>query len=278
MRIPRDVIQGLRNGALIGAAVLALGWPLKHLGGLPSWGLAPTPAAHAATATPTGRAVRPPEAAQRQPAEPPWPRQLDLAGQAASPEVRRLAQWVVATADNGRHHFVVLDKRLARVYVFDAGGRLAGSSPVLLGYAAGDDTVPGIGERPIEQVRPQERTTPAGRFLAEPGRNARGEDVVWVDYDAAVSMHRVRATDPAERRLQRLASATVADNRISYGCINLPVAFFDQVVWPRFRQARGMVYVLPEVKPLAEVFPGLSTGRGQVASGDRASGGAATVR
>ena len=178
-----------------------------------------------------------------------------------------MAQWVVDTADNGSHPFVILDKRRARVYVFDAGGQLAGASPVLLGYAAGDDTVPGIGERPLEQVLPQERTTPAGRFVAEPGRNAHNEDVVWVDYDAAVSMHRVRANNPAERRLQRLASATAADNRISYGCINLPVAFFDQVVWPRFRQARGVVYVLPEVKPLPEVFPGLAGPRAQVATG-----------
>lgn len=55
---------------------------------------------------------------------------------------------------------------------------------------------------------PHERTTPAGRFLAEAGRNADGDDIFWVDYDVAVSMHRVRAHVPAERRLQRLASPT----------------------------------------------------------------------
>jgi hypothetical protein len=63
---------------------------------------------------------------------------------------------------------------------------------VLLGLARGDVSVPGIGERKISDINPHERTTPAGRFISEPGRNLSGEDIVWVDYDAAVSMHRVR--------------------------------------------------------------------------------------
>jgi hypothetical protein len=139
--------------------------------------------------------------------------------------------------------------------VFDAQGRLRGDTPVLLGYAPGDDSVPGIGQRPIDQVRPQERTTPAGRFEAGSGRNLLDEDVIWVDYDAAVSMHRVRATDPRERRLERLATPSTADNRISYGCVNVPVAFFDTVVWPALGGHQVVVYVLPEVKSLDQVFP-----------------------
>ena len=79
---------------------------------------------------------------------------------------------------------------------------------MLLGLARGDDTVPGIGEKKLSEIPPEERTTPAGRFVAEPGVNAEGDDIVWVDYDAAVSMHRVRTTNPVERRLQRLLSRT----------------------------------------------------------------------
>jgi len=103
-------------------------------------------------------------------------------------------------------------------------------------------------------VRPSERTTPAGRFVAQPGKNAGHEDVLWVDYDAAVSMHRVRATNPAEHRLERLASPTPKDNRISYGCINMPVKFFEQTLWPTFGKRGGIVYVLPEKKSLEQVF------------------------
>ena len=118
----------------------------------------------------------------------------------------------------------------------------------------GDDSVPGIGKRPIAQVQPHERTTPAGRLMAERGHNTLGHDIVWVDYDAAVSIHRVRTSNASEGRLQRLATASVDDKRISYGCINVPVAFYDTYVQPTFATQRAPVYVLPELKPVQQVF------------------------
>ena len=164
----------------------------------------------------------------------------------AAEDAQWLARAAVAAADNRGAPFAVVDKRNARVFVFDAAGRLRASSPVLLGLAHGDDSVPGIGERAMAEIRPEERTTPAGRFDTEPGFNTKGEDIVWIDYDAAVSMHRVRATVKSERRLERLASPTVADNRISYGCINVPAAFYDAYIRPVLGSRRGVVYVLPE--------------------------------
>ena len=241
-----DWFDGLKQGFLLGAAVLVLAIP--PLQPSPTDLLAPgtsVVAGAAASASNAGTAL-----ANAQ-------RRLDLAGQPASADARRLAQWVVQSADSGLRPFAIVDKKEARVLVFEPGGRLLGSSAVLLGYAPGDDSVLGIGDRPILAVRPEERTTPAGRFLAEPGRNAMGEQVIWVDYDAAVSMHRVRLSNPAEHRLARLASPSAQDRRISYGCINLPVAFFDLVLWPHLGAQRGVVYVLPEIKPLTEVFPAL---------------------
>ena len=186
---------------------------------------------------------------------PAWqPVKVDFGNEEASADARRLAQWVAYSGDHQRLHFVILDKKFAKVFVFGPDAKLIGASPVLLGYAPGDDSVEGIGQRAIDQVKPHERTTPAGRFVGEPGRNALGEDVVWVDYDAAVSMHRVRATNPAERRLERLASPTIEDNRISFGCINMPVVFYEGVLAPAFNKRYGIVYVLPETKSLEQVF------------------------
>lgn len=178
----------------------------------------------------------------------------------ASPAARQVIQWVRASRDHQQLPFIVIDKRQARAFAFTSAGRLRGSAAVLMGAARGDHSVPGIGERPISSIRPEERTTPAGRFAAEIGRNLQGEDILWVDYGAAVSLHRVRATQPAERRLQRLASPTPEDNRISYGCINVPRAFFERVVLPLVQGAggRAMVYVLPEVLPVTTVFPRLA--------------------
>ncbi len=174
-----------------------------------------------------------------------------------SAQARQLVRWVVQSGDNRGLPFAVIDKKNARLTVLAPNGELRGSSPVLLGLARGDDSVPGIGERKIADILPQERTTPAGRFLAEHGRNANGEDIVWIDYDAAVSMHRVRANNKRERRLERLASPTADDNRISYGCVNVPAAFYERVIVKTFDVHHSVVYVLPDEKPLSTVFDGL---------------------
>ena len=173
---------------------------------------------------------------------------------ALSRDVAWPVEQVLERRDNAGAPFIVIDKRAARLWLFLADGLPLGSTPVLLGLARGDHTVPGIGERPIELITPPERTTPAGRFVAEHGRNHTGEDILWVDYDAAVSMHRVRPTNPRERRLQRLASPTVADNRISYGCINVPKAFYEDRLLPAIGRSRPVVYVLPETKPATALF------------------------
>jgi len=235
-----ELWQGLRQGLLAGAALLTLVLP-------PGLGGATGP--HGAGGREPG-----PEVASAV-----TERHLDFGDVQPSADARQLAGWIVATADNGIHPFAIVDKAQARVYLFRPSGRLIAASPVLLGYARGDDSVAGIGARPIAQVRPGERTTPAGRHLAHPGRNALDDDVLWVDYDAAVSMHRVRATEPREQRLARLASPSPRDNRISYGCINLPASFFDDHFWPHFGRGPSVVYVLPETKPLLAVFPALAT-------------------
>ncbi len=171
-----------------------------------------------------------------------------------SADVQRLLMQVRQSADHGGAPFLVLDKKRARVWVFDAAARPIGSTPVLLGLAIGDDTVAGIGERPLSEIAVGERTTPAGRFIIEPGRNLRGDDILWIDYDAAVSMHRVHSVNAGERRLERLASPTSADNRISFGCINVPEPFYNRVLSPLFSRARGIAYVLPETRPINSVF------------------------
>lgn len=169
-----------------------------------------------------------------------------MAAEVHASNALQLAGAAVSVGDNKAGAFAVVDKQLARVFIFKADGTLQASSPVLLGLARGDTSVPGIGERRMSEIKPEERTTPAGRFMSEPGRNLSGEDIVWVDYDAAVSMHRVRPNVKAERRLERLATPTAADNRITYGCINVPAAFYDRYVKPALGGRQGVVYVLPE--------------------------------
>lgn len=184
-------------------------------------------------------------------------RAADFASEHAAPAVRQMADLVLASGDHAGMHFVIVDKQHAKVFVFRPNGKLSGATPALMGSAKGDHSVPGIGERKMSAILPHERTTPAGRFESSPGVNLTGEDIVWVDYEAAVSMHRVRAHNKKERRLERLATATPDDNRISFGCINLPATFYDTVVKPALGSDPGVIYVLPETRSLQSVFGAL---------------------
>jgi len=177
-----------------------------------------------------------------------------LSSERASGDVGRLLDWVSESGDNRRLPFAIVDKVDARVFVFDANGVLLGATPALLGVARGDVAPAGIGDRKLSSIRPDERVTPAGRFVASLGSNLAAKEVLWVDYASAVSLHRVVTNNPRENRLQRLATESALDNRISYGCINVPAAFFDDVVKPSFSGTDGIVYVLPETGPLDMVF------------------------
>lgn len=205
-------------------------------------------AAHAQPAVPAGAGA------------PAAPRRADFGRDTPPPVLRQLAQWVAESRDNGALPFVIIDKVAAVVFVFDAEARLLGSSPALLGSAVGDESAPGIGDKPLSAVLPQERTTPAGRFVASLDRNLQGSEILWVDYDAAVSLHPVVKGTPKERRAERLASPTPLDNRVSFGCINVPPGFFTQVVKAAFTGTDGIVYILPETHPAMAFFGAYEAG------------------
>jgi len=155
-----------------------------------------------------------------------------------------------AVANTGGLPWAVVDKRNASLQVFRADGTLAGQSAVLLGADRGDASVPGVGERTqTGQLRPGDRTTPAGRFVSQPGVNLEGEAVIWVDYDAAFAIHRLRGGASQTSRLRSLASADPARRRTSAGCVVVPVAFFNSVVQPLLGRGPAVVWVLPEAEP-----------------------------
>jgi len=165
-----------------------------------------------------------------------------------------MADWVVASADNGGLPFVVIDKKDAEVFVFDRQGQILGAAPALLGLAVGDDSAPDVGDKPLSAIPPKDRTTPAGRFVAYLGDEPGKPNFLWVDYKDNVSLHRVVTGRPQDHRLQRLATPTPLDNRITFGCINVPVDLFERTVLPAFTSTEGIVYILPEIKATRDVF------------------------
>jgi len=178
------------------------------------------------------------------------------AEQNISQTVVDLAGWVIAAEDNRGEPFAIVDKQAAQILLFSAEGKLKGMAPVLLGSAHGDHSADGVGDRELKDIPMEDRTTPAGRFLAGYGPAYGGEHVLWVDYATAVSIHPIPATkvSKAEKRTQRLTSAKVDDNYVTHGCINVSPTFYKKMVSPLFKQG-GVFYVLPDTISLADAFP-----------------------
>jgi len=223
---------------------------------LAAFGIRPKPSVRALVAGPLALAAlasvpvaghaRPPEPIQAKP---------DIG---ASEAARRVADWIAASGDNRSLPYIIVDKPGASLFLFDSKGKPLGAVPVLIGVAAGDDATPGVGSKNLAEIGPAEKTTPAGRFLARFGLAAGKERVLWVDYATSVALHPIPAgASTKERRRQRMLSPTPEDNRITFGCINVPAAFYSKTVRPLFRRKGGYVYVLPDTKALEVVFPRL---------------------
>ncbi len=192
-----------------------------------------------------------------------------VADRVPSDDARRVADWVSRSADNGGLPYMIVDKIDARLFLFAADGTLRATTPVLLGLARGDDSPPGIGTRKLSAITPAERITPAGRFVVEPGRNLAGQDLLWIDYDAAVALHRASDRTPNSGGRSRTArlSGAAADKRISLGCINVSAAFYDGFIRPTFSRTKGIAYILPETRSTIAQFNIPGDGRTVAAAG-----------
>lgn len=183
---------------------------------------------------------------------------------AAPAQVRDVVRWITSSSDNTRLPFLVIDKPTARVYAFDPSGQFQGDAPVLLGMGVGDRML--LPSAKMSQMPPHTRITPAGRFVSKLAKDAKGKELLVLDYKAAFSLHPVVKGKPHERRADRLASLTADDNRISFGCINVPVPFYETVISTAFKSTHGLVYILPETSQASAMF-GFNPVFGALASG-----------
>lgn len=158
----------------------------------------------------------------------------ELERESASPGVRQVAQWAVASQDHAGLPFVVVDKAQARIYAFDPQGRLRGNAPVRLGAAYGDEA--------------RVRATPAGRFVADTFASARSGAIVWVNADTQLALQM------PDRSMQRLAAARpVVDNQPSEGSLNVPADFYRECL-TGLQSQPSIAYVLPETVPVDHMF------------------------
>jgi hypothetical protein len=60
-------------------------------------------------------------------------------------------------------------------------------------------------------------------------------------------------------RTQRLTSDSAQGKRLSWGCVVVPVAFYENVVGRVLGRTRSVVYVLPETRSVADFLHGLQS-------------------
>ena len=169
-------------------------------------------------------------------------------------DVQKLNHWIIESGDNNHLPFIIIDKKETKVFVFDASGKIYGSTIALVGATLGDDVSPGVGKKEISSIRLEERTTQAGRFHAQIGKDINQSGLLWIDYDSGLSMHPVITSNKLEQRLRRLTSIKISERRITYGCVNVPSEFYQEIVHSSFENNGGIVYILPEIHSILKVF------------------------
>lgn len=169
--------------------------------------------------------------------------------------VERLLSAILDTNANEDMAFVVADKPTATMYVFDKLGNLKGSSPVLLGVTKGDkNTLSSLSSR---ANNPLLRTTPSGIYTTKSIKHEQYKKEYGHEWlvqlvettagdNSTTAIHGVYVHTPSEQRQARLDSKSIEDNRASWGCLNAPVQFMQDVVQPTFENENGKVFITPE--------------------------------
>lgn len=153
--------------------------------------------------------------------------------------------WVQESRDNNGQSYIIADKEAGAIHIMAADGTVLATAPALYGYKTGDGM--SVGETPagIFSIRNQSAPASYGGDLQQFATAPNGD---------VYAIHRVLTTNPSQNRVGRLASETATDNRISLGCINIPVETYNQYLGRNFQ---GKLYIIPEQNELGSVFRGI---------------------
>ena len=152
--------------------------------------------------------------------------------------------------------FIIADKPNGMLHIFKEDGSHALSDAALYGKDKGDvlDAISSLEGGP--------KITPAGKFTMKevPGKYAGKVSLMLMesqDYTGYIAVHAADTSNQSENRLDRLASTTTEDNRISYGCINTNHDTFINKIKPNISKLDGgMMFILPDAQEKTEaMFP-----------------------
>jgi hypothetical protein len=152
-------------------------------------------------------------------------------------------------AEKGDREFLMIDKALGKLIVFDDGKPVL-SGAALTGASADDHFKPGILRKPDSyKFTTDEKVTPAGRFTVsrtydnELGTTFEINEVHGKDW--WIGIHRVYLGIPSEHRQERLQSGNPEAEHITFGCINVAPETLHYLTAHLPRKGKTPVYILP---------------------------------
>jgi hypothetical protein len=151
--------------------------------------------------------------------------------------------------------FLVADKQAGKIYYYDKEAGGAVSAPALYGKLTSDIY---DNEYYDSKQSPPSYITPTGVFklrkymTAQLSTPLESMQVYVPGKEVVLAIHRVYRKSPGQRRLDRLASPTPTDNKISNGCINVPDDFYNKYI--ENIPTGTLLYVLPETRAGIEKF------------------------
>lgn len=188
-------------------------------------------------------------------AKPAYSKQVTTGEFAISDSAKSVATHTLNTG-NGKA-FLVVDKPNAMLYAFSADGALLNKTPVLTGKSIADVAPESATGKNLDNYTDAEKVTPAGKFTGKFTYSADYGSIIALDEtndgSSLIAVHRTYLGTPSENRAGRLASPTTADNRISYGCVNVPSAFYDSVIAPNY-VGESQVIVMPDKSDAKKFF------------------------
>jgi hypothetical protein len=170
----------------------------------------------------------------------------DFRNVSAGADARTVADWIVRNNKQQYGPFIIADKAGGVMYAFDGNGVLIAKTPALYGKARSDTLTDAQAAKPIGEVTDDDKITPAGLFYAKGVDTKYGRGIVLAEYATTrISIHQVVTGNRNESRLVRLLSTSLADHRVTFGCINVTAEFISAVVVPYFG-GDSVIVVMPE--------------------------------
>lgn len=157
---------------------------------------------------------------------------------------------MAATAQQTGKGFIIADKPNGMIHIFDKDGKVIAQDTALYGKDVGDVLAS------ASALAGGKKITPAGKYALEAVKLRDGDtyaggytlDLVGTnDGTGTIAIHAAYLGNVNEKRLERLATPDVKDNRVSYGCINTSHKTFLNKIIPNISKLDGgMVFVLPD--------------------------------